>query len=109
MGQNELKGRHTPGPWKAIPEPLFNGMHVAGRGPCIRAGHLCIAKVDRISASGRKRCEEGEANARLIAAAPELLAFTEKIRSMAEWGATLKRSELDEATALISLATGGVA
>lgn len=60
-------GQHTPGPWRM-------GYGYATRD--IRSGHRhIIARVDVVT-------EEGEANARLIAAAPDLLAALE---TLAEW------------------------
>lgn len=83
---------HTPGPWKAYPEALFNGTHVAGRCPIVRAGYLRIARVDRISISSRKMDQEGEFNARLIAAAPDLLeACREVLDTVEEWPGELEQ------------------
>lgn len=64
----------VPGPWRIIPEKLLHGQHVAGRAPEIRGGKgegVLIAKLNRFSA--KPQCARAEANARLIAAAPEML------------------------------------
>lgn len=65
---------HTPGPWFAVSERLYQGKHhVAGRGPVVKASGRprTIAEVYRATTQdGREK--EAEANARLIAAAPEL-------------------------------------
>lgn len=66
--------KHTPGPWEYVPEQLDpSGSRVAGRGPVVKVEQFAVAKVCR-TAYRRGREPEGEANARLIAAAPDLLA-----------------------------------
>lgn len=104
---------HTPAPWTYHPEPLFNGMHVAGRGPTVRAGVLRVARVERISASAsRKRDEEGEANARLMSAAPDLLAACKLVNSRSSGArdtdayAEISWDVLDAIDAAIVKATG---
>jgi hypothetical protein len=57
-----MKTTHTPGPWHVY-QPK-------GRAPEIRAPHVFIARVDDGETVSH---EEGHANARLIASAPELL------------------------------------
>lgn len=68
---------HTPGPWRALPEVLTGGIHhVGGRSPIVMKEGRKIACVSR-SLDARIKdgpCKEAEANARLIAAAPDLLA-----------------------------------
>ena len=61
--------KHTPGPWE----------------PCnIGDGKLSIIHNGPIAYTGDAGNNEGEANARLIAAAPDMLAALEKCRNMAE-------------------------
>lgn len=55
--------RHTPGPWKA---------EAGGREPLVLAGLTPVAQVFALGESIDDAAEE-EANARLIAAAPDLL------------------------------------
>jgi hypothetical protein len=65
---------HTPGPWTAVPEQLFEGRaHVAGRLPRVETDLRIIADVRRYHTSVNGRCEVAEADARLIAAAPVML------------------------------------
>lgn len=67
-----MKTEHTPGPWKAVEErQVFR----AGGKECIvgvdvMAGTEAIARVHNL---GGDRLKEMQANARLIAAAPEML------------------------------------
>jgi hypothetical protein len=62
-----VKARHTPGPWYVEPEKHFQGLHhVAGRGPVVRDTN--DKEIVRCLAGPK------EANACLIAAAPDLLA-----------------------------------
>ena len=58
--------------WRAEPELLSDGKyHAAGRCPKVFAGHALVADVARSTWKGRDTA--AEANARLIAAAPDLL------------------------------------
>ena len=67
------EARHTPGPWKAM--RLDHGWHI---GP--HPGGVCTIH-DNTDGSSRS---EQEANARLIASAPELLAQRDALREAAE-------------------------
>jgi hypothetical protein len=65
----------TPGPWIAHTEILTpGGLHVAGRSPSVRKDSHIVAGVGRFldERLNHAKCPEAEANARLIAAAPEL-------------------------------------
>jgi hypothetical protein len=65
----------TPGPWIAHEEILTpGGLHVAGRSPSVRKGQHIIAAVGRFldERLNHALCEEAEANAYLIARAPEM-------------------------------------
>ena len=53
--------KHTPGPWKA------------GRYPAIDSGDKAWKVTDSTFLVNVARCDQSEANARLIASAPELL------------------------------------
>lgn len=67
----------TPGPWFATPEMLAaGGSHIAGRSPWVSVPTHVIARCSRL-ASDRKRGPDkaAEANAELIAHAPEDIAY----------------------------------
>jgi hypothetical protein len=73
--------QHTPGPWRvesAGSESLISSGHWAGLA-------TVVTHMREPDAAGRDRfipTDEGEANARLIAAAPELLAALEAIAAI---------------------------
>jgi len=72
------EAKHTPGPWFHRPEELHEGKHrVAGRCPSvytvIDGKAFGIADALRIQVVPPGRDDIAEANARLIAAAPDLL------------------------------------
>ena len=74
--------KHTPGPWEVRPEIMWHdGSHVAGRTPKVMKEGRQIASITRSLDAKIKdgRCEEAEANARLIAAAPRLLEALRKL------------------------------
>ena len=77
--------KHTPGPWTAISDPL----HFYSLTTIIIAGNVLggIPQV-RIDVGGKSDIAELEANARLIAAAPDLLEALENIADIVadEWG-----------------------
>lgn len=65
----------TPGPWVSHEEMLTPmGLHVAGRSPTVHKGNHVIAAVNRFlnHRLNENVCAEAEANARLIAMAPEM-------------------------------------
>ena len=93
---------HTPGPW-SIGE---GGLHVYYVNPEIEAGNddiddprhdSIVAKCSGMGAFSGIPDEEREANARLIAAAPNLLAACKQIRAdmgIAEWGSPEHAQEI---------------
>ena len=96
------QAKHTPGPWTLEPS-------------CIRGGDrsrsLVICGPGRVS--GRSPAEHGEdeANARLIAAAPELLqacreALADLEGYLAEWETDPALETVQELRAVIAKATG---
>lgn len=83
--------QHTPGPWHAQPEKLHGGKHhVVGRTPMVVREGQVIARMERSLNAKDEPCAEAEANARLIAAAPDLLAALQNIAN------TLGRATLDD-------------
>ena len=90
---------HTPGPW--ILQTEDNGRFV----------HVTDSATEGVRIAMQRTTEEGYANARLIAAAPELLAMLEKLVPTPPDLGELDLGEednalLDEARALIAKAKG---
>lgn len=75
--------KFTKGPWEAESEILYLGAHVSGRTPRVfkrgKGIGFTVAKIGRRAEKGP--CPEAEANAALIAAAPDLLAALKEARS----------------------------
>lgn len=74
--------KFTPGPWLAHEELLTpGGLHVTGRSPSVRKGQHIIAEVTRFlnHRLNENSCREAEANARLIAQAPEMFESLRRI------------------------------
>ena len=90
---------HTPGPWRAVP----NAPGISDT--VIDSGRMVVADV-----ISRKSTDELRANARLIAAAPDLL---EALRALVDLQEANEASETkaldfwDHARAAIAKATGG--
>ena len=97
--------RHTPGPWVAkVTKAGLGGGYQGVDGP--RGQRVALCDED-ISLPPKER----EANARLIAAAPDLLAFVQDIYGPLAMGRTLASFDTDKmmsiVRALIAQATGG--
>jgi hypothetical protein len=108
--------KHTPGPWIAFPsntrwisgafDPIFkNGLwHVV---PASKPERLPICTVDYADDHHEPTREKAEADARLIAAAPDLL---EALQGLVAWADELRRQnpeeDLRKARAAIAKATG---
>lgn len=87
--------KHTPGPWVVDGDVI--------RGDQQRNGSISVASMLDVSYPyGRRAGESKHANARLIAAAPELLAALEGVLRVAD----RKTDEFDAARAAIAKATG---
>lgn len=88
--------KHTPGPWKHHPQDYVGW--VRGAWDEIVAGDRAVARVTRHDS-------EGEANARLIAVAPELLKMLKELLFLAQLASEDKWIEL-EALKLIAKVEG---
>lgn len=66
------QAKHTPGPW-VLGEKKDTYFRIYGKGATIAKVDICVNKEQISPSTFREKLEEGEANARLIAAAPELL------------------------------------
>lgn len=76
---------HTQGQWEVLPGKDATGDETL----CIRGNGEFIATMDVVSIDGApyRLPDNGEANARLIAAAPELLAECEEAERALRWAA----------------------
>lgn len=94
---------HTPGPWE-----VKNGCNVFA--PAVR---IPLTKNDYIACtgglSGTDTIERDAANARLIAAAPDLLEAVQKLLPLAAKSFGALTVDLDAARAAVAKATGGAA
>ena len=91
--------KHTPGPWeiKYHPDPCYR--YISG------PEHIALAQVVwRVEEEDRS--PDCEANAHLIAAAPELLEALEMMLEMSEMGGFGKAAAEDVARAAIAKAKG---
>ena len=101
MQTSETKSQHTPGPWTAEPyrvgDSAYKIVYDAD-------GHWLAEVFDVPNAP-----DTAAADARLIAAAPELLEALRNLVGLAEMRGSLHeyRAALDEARAAIAKATGG--
>ncbi len=87
---------HTPGPWTVV-----HGVRTL-----INSSHRSVAST---AVNGKRTTAEDEANARLIASAPALLAALEKCADMVhrEYCAVTCNPACDAASAAIATARGG--
>jgi hypothetical protein len=70
--------KHTPGPWSCFYKPKYDEWHVSL--PMSDCGMKLALAPDGIQSENR------EADAHLIAAAPELLEVAKKCLEIVEWG-----------------------
>ena len=98
-----MSAKHTPGPWRFYTEPQPNGCPIVGNGRGLMLAMLAH------SVNYPDQRDEANANARLIAAAPELL---EALIELADCGAEAwgeDRPCVRIARAAIAKATGAQA
>ena len=103
-----MSAQHTPGPWTWLRNDACAG--AALKGCYVRGGGVELAMVEARPVASQSVCE---ANARLIAAAPELLAALEAIYAEVAGGSKpysgdsyLPPHLVDAITAAIAKATG---
>ena len=93
--------KHTPGPWTVISDPLH--FHTLST---VVAGKVCSGLSEmRVDVGGSASLAEQEANARLIAAAPDLLEAL--IEVFEDKQSVNKLSWIDKTATAIAKATGG--
>jgi hypothetical protein len=94
---------HTPGPWKAHFEEAY-----FVTGPDLGRVAMMMNLKGAHGMGGRRSGDESAANAKLIAAAPELLEALQTLCKLALSGEpVIFTSEYDRARAAIAKATGG--
>jgi hypothetical protein len=94
---------HTSGPWEKI-DGLINYMPWSIRGPGARGGFLSIAHIDEVDGFHGS----SEANARLIAAAPDLLEALRRLLDAFSAARDIATNEPIAATPLVAeLQTAG--
>ena len=107
-GVDPAKPRHTPGPWESVasdPSEGFECYWIRAAKPY--GGPFRGSRVVEIGAVNGPQNSEQSANARLIAAAPDLLAALEDLVGICRMGAekTPARKKYDAALAAIAKAT----
>lgn len=97
-----MNNSHTPGPWECFHAKNEHGEETMG----IRGGTCFIATMDTtaIGDGPYRMPESGEANARLIAAAPELLDAAELTLARHDGPCAMSEDDWDELRAAITKA-----
>lgn len=101
-----MSAKHTPGPWRV--DPNYN-RDVQDANGCEVGAALCVTDIgEKWTISGRITAsrEEGAANARLIASAPELLAALREMVADVDGGGSVSPYSVDAARAAIAKAEG---
>ena len=81
-----MKGGHTPGPWSYRSEPHDDwGIVRAGRWVICQARDPDVYTEEQLAAHRRAKTDPWEANARLIAAAPDLQEALQIVRRSLCW------------------------
>lgn len=90
--------KHAPGPW-ALNESVYGDNFMAVSAPNHGELATVVIRMSEPSWGERQKTEELEANARLIAAAPELLGALEMaVKHYEEWASARQPHDLDEAS-----------
>jgi len=93
--------KHTPGPWTMHPR-FDDGAEVRAIAPVAWCG---VATTVGSSGSQSIDAAEARANARLIAAAPDLLAALERLFRWGSWPSEEHKQDMESARAAIAKAT----
>jgi hypothetical protein len=91
---------HTPGPWELDQYPDVDGYKIRGGKTAFRSGPRVLAIVKD---QGSAPLYESQANARLIAAAPDLLEALKKIYGFEPFALGLTPTEYQEAVDKIAI------
>jgi hypothetical protein len=102
-----METKHTPGPWQTLPEEADKA-YIRVRGTRLGSRYK-VANVVTLDYAGvhPREAEETRANARLIAAAPELLDALRAARKFVVSSHDPVGDELQRIDAAIAKATGG--
>lgn len=94
----QAPSKFTPGPWKAERSKSGSKVRISGHG-WFRFARVWVEVADQ-------RSEEGEANARLIAAAPDMLAALQMVRELDDaYGIEFSEQQRDQLHDAIRKAT----
>ena len=101
-----MSSQHTPGPWKSLPEEA-DKPYIRVRGTALGRRYKIANVMDpTYNGATDQDFEETRANARLIAAAPELYAALEQIAQISEYNTSSMGWVVGLAKAAIAKATG---
>jgi hypothetical protein len=76
----------TPGPWMAKASVHGSDFGIVAQDPSAESGWLVLAEVfSELRRQGDRALEEAAANARLIAAAPQLLEALKEVTELLDW------------------------
>jgi hypothetical protein len=107
MVRQMVRKPFTPGPWIAHEEILTpGGLHVSGRSPSVRKGNHVVAAVNRFldERLNHALCDEAEANAFLIAAAPEMYDALNRVVEESKADGVVSVSAIENAAKVIERA-----
>ena len=101
----QTEAKHTPGPWTYEWDSLGINILDAERGD----GSLLARVLENEDSTGRDTSDVAEGNARLIAAAPELLMFVRQVEDAIKGAGLDNDRALSDARALIAKVERGAA
>lgn len=102
-----MTDNHTPGPWRVGTFGLLNS---GARAVVYEDGRICTVDLQRENVRSRDKfdaiCDQREANARLIAASPDLLAAAE---ALIAWWNEIARHGMVQELPFVALARAAIA